>query len=93
MGFVLSYVLSGVGEILFGIATLRARVYPRTPAVLLIVGVMPIVVGSFLSLTLGRRGLGRSSSWIGRSPLQGEGRRSPAARASEVSIESGFRLS
>ena len=33
-----SYVLAALGWLLFGVATLRARVYPRWAAILLIVG-------------------------------------------------------
>ena len=41
LGFVLSFVVfSTLGWILFGIATLRAGVYPRAAAILLIVGVL-----------------------------------------------------
>lgn len=37
-GFVLSFTIFALGWLLFGVATLRARVYPRWAAVLLIVG-------------------------------------------------------
>lgn len=37
-GFILVFLLSALGWVLFGVATLRARVYPRWAAVLLIVG-------------------------------------------------------
>lgn len=37
-GFLLSFLLLGVGWILFGVATLRTRVFPRWAAILLIVG-------------------------------------------------------
>ncbi len=37
-GFILVFLLGALGWILFGVATLRARVYPRWAAVLLIVG-------------------------------------------------------
>jgi hypothetical protein len=41
LGFVLTFpVFSTVGWILFGIATLRGGVYPRVPAILLIIGVL-----------------------------------------------------
>jgi hypothetical protein len=41
LGFVLTFVVFGtLGWILFGIATLRARVYPRAAAILLIAGVL-----------------------------------------------------
>jgi hypothetical protein len=37
-GFVLSFLLFGVGWILFGVATLRTRLFPRWAVILLIVG-------------------------------------------------------
>lgn len=37
-GFILSFLLAIIGWLLFGVATLRAHVYPRWAAVLLIVG-------------------------------------------------------
>jgi hypothetical protein len=37
-GFLLSFLLLGVGWILFGVATLRTRVFPRWAVILLIVG-------------------------------------------------------
>ena len=37
-GFFLTLVTFGVGWLLFGIATLLARVYPRTPPILLLIG-------------------------------------------------------
>jgi hypothetical protein len=78
LGFVLSYTLAGVGGILFGVATLRARVYARTPTVLLIIGVVPIVVGSFLSLAPGRRGLGVAVVWLGLAS-SGGGAKKPSS--------------
>jgi len=38
LGFTLTFFLGAVGWVLFGVATLRANVYPRWAAVLLIVG-------------------------------------------------------
>ena len=38
LGFTLSYTLAGLGVILFGAATIRARVFPRVAAILLIIG-------------------------------------------------------
>ena len=37
-GFFLTLITFGVGWLLFGIATLLARVYPRTPTILLLIG-------------------------------------------------------
>lgn len=39
-GFMLSFSLASLGWLLFGVATLRARVYPRAAAILLIVGAL-----------------------------------------------------
>jgi hypothetical protein len=50
VGLTLSFPLFGIGLILFGVATFRARVYPRWAAVLLIIG---IPVTMFLDPTAG----------------------------------------
>jgi hypothetical protein len=47
-GVFLSFGLAGVGWLLFGIASLRARVYPRRAAILLMIG----AVASFVPLPL-----------------------------------------
>jgi len=39
-GFILAFVLTGLGWLLFGVATLRAHVYPRWAGVLMILGVL-----------------------------------------------------
>jgi hypothetical protein len=43
-GFVLSYLVMGVGWLLFGIATLRTEVFPRWAVILLIVGAIVTVL-------------------------------------------------
>jgi hypothetical protein len=43
-GFFRSFIVFGLGWLLFGVATLRAGIYPRAPAVLLIVGSVLIVI-------------------------------------------------
>jgi hypothetical protein len=50
LGLTMSFPLFGIGLILFGVATFRARVYPRWAAVLLIIG---IPVTMFLDPTAG----------------------------------------
>src|SRR5918993_3402816 len=50
LGLTLSFPLFGIGLILFGVATFRARVYPRWASVLLIIG---IPVTMFLDPTAG----------------------------------------
>ena len=51
-GFILSYLLAGLGGVLFGIATLRGRVYPRSAALLFTVGAALAVVGGLLGVPL-----------------------------------------
>ena len=46
--FLIGFVAIILGEILYGIATLRARVFPRWAAVLIIVGVPAIFLGGLL---------------------------------------------
>ena len=43
-GFVLSFLLFGVGWILFGVATLRTRLFPRWAVIVLIVGALISIV-------------------------------------------------
>jgi len=52
LGFTLSYTLAGLGAILFGVATIRARVFPGVAAILLINGVVPVAVWHFVPLPL-----------------------------------------
>ncbi len=67
--FILPFMLSAIGWVLFGVSMLRARIYPRLAAGLLIVGaVIPIVLtvpGSALIL-------GLSLTWLGYVLLTGE---------------------
>ena len=60
-GFILAFLLAGIGWILFGVATLRARVYPRPAAVLLIVG----AVVSFTPIPLSGIVLSVAVAWLG----------------------------
>lgn len=60
-GFILSFLLVVLGWLLFGAATLRARVYPRWPAVLLIVG----VVVSFFPIPLSGVVFSVAVAWMG----------------------------
>ncbi len=73
LGFVLSYTLAGAGVILFGVATIRARVYPRAAAVLLIVGVVPVAMWNFLPLPLPDVLLGAAVAWLGLALFRGGG--------------------
>lgn len=65
IGFTLSFVLGSLGWLLFGVATLKAGVYPRTAAVLLIVG----VVLNFLPIPLSAVVWEASIAWLGFSLL------------------------
>ena len=60
-GFILSFLLAGLGWLVFGVATLRARVYPRWAAILLIVG----AVLSFTPLPLSGMVLSVAVAWLG----------------------------
>lgn len=60
-GFILSFLLVIVGWLLFGAATLRAHVYPRWGAVLLIVG----AIVSFAPVPLAGTVLSVAVAWLG----------------------------
>src|SRR5215211_1585384 len=60
-GFFRSFIVFGLGWLLFGVATLRAGIYPRAPAVLLIVGSVLIVI----RLPLTRIVLDAAVAWMG----------------------------
>ncbi len=68
-GFILSFLSVIVGWILFGVATLRARVYPRPAAVLLIVG----AVVSFVPIPLSGVFLSVAVAWLGLVLFTGRG--------------------
>ena len=65
LGFTLSYKLAGLGVILFGVATIRARVFPRVAAILLMIGVVPVAVWNFVPLPLSDVLLGVAVAWLG----------------------------
>ena len=60
-GFILSFALTSVGWLLFGVATLRAGVYPRAAAILLIVGALI----SLVPLPLTEVILAVAIAWLG----------------------------
>ena len=82
LGFTLSYTLAGLGVILFGVATIRARVFPRVAAVLLIIGVVPVAVWNFVPLPLPDVLLGVAVAWLGLALFRvgGEGARQARLR-------------
>lgn len=65
VGFGLAFVVFPVGWLLFGIATLRARVYPRIAGILLIIG----TVVTFVPLPLSTIVLNVAVAWLGLSLL------------------------
>lgn len=60
-GFILAFLLVILGWLLFGVATLRARIYPRWAAILLIVG----VVLSFFPIPLSGVVFSVAVAWMG----------------------------
>ena len=78
-GYFLTLITFGVGWLLFGIATLLARVYPRIPAILLMIGaaitVLPLpFTGVVLAIAV---------AWLGFALFTGRG--ASAEQASRVS--------
>ena len=68
-GFAISFLLVVVGWVLFGVATLRARVYPRLAAALLIVG----AVASLVPIPLSGVVLSVAVAWLGLMLFTGRG--------------------
>ena len=68
-GFAVSFLSVILGWLLFGTATLRARVYPRPAAILLIVG----AVVSFAPVPLSGIVLSFAVAWLGFALFAGEG--------------------
>lgn len=78
-GFILVFLFGALGWILFGVATLRGRVYPRLAAVLLIVG----GVVAFLPVPLSGIVFSVTVAWLGFILFMGEG--VPAEKSQRVS--------
>ena len=68
-GFTLSFALTALGWLLFGVATLRAGVYPRAAAILLIVGALI----SLVPLPLTEVILAVAIAWLGLELFRGRG--------------------
>ena len=66
-GFSLSFSLFSLGWLLFGVATLRARIYPRIAALILIIG----AVVAFLPFPLTSLVLDVAVAWMGLTLLSG----------------------
>ena len=78
-GFAITFLLVVVGWVLFGVATLRARVYPRLAAALLIVG----AVTSLVPIPLSGVVLSVAVAWLGLMLFTGRGM--PSEQPSRVS--------
>lgn len=78
-GFILVFLFGALGWILFGVATLRGRVYPRWPAMLLIIG----GVIAFLPIPLSGIVFSVAVAWLGFILFMGEG--TPAEQPQRVS--------
>ncbi len=72
LGFALTYLLTSLGWLVFGVATLLARVYSRLAAVLVIIGALV----SFIPLSYTEVLLAAAIAWLGFDLLAGKG--SPA---------------
>ena len=83
VGFTLTFALSALGWLLFGLAALRARIYPRAAAIALMVG----AVISFLPIPASGIVLDVVVAWLGFTLLTGTG--VPNERPSRVSQVSG----
>src|SRR5215204_3543526 len=68
-GFFRSFIVFGLGWLLFGVATLRAGIYPRAPAVLLIGGAVLTVIRLPLTSVV----LGAAVAWMGYVLFTGRG--------------------
>jgi hypothetical protein len=68
-GFILVFLLSALGWVLFGAATLRARVYPRWAAMLLIVGGLV----AFVPVPLSGAVFSAAVAWLGFILFTGRG--------------------
>lgn len=72
-GVVLSYLLFALGWLLFGLASLRARVLPRGAGVMLIIGAILFPVLGALSLPLAGLVFGLAVAWMGLALWSGAG--------------------
>ena len=69
-GFALAYITFALGWLLFGVATLRARVYPRAAAVLLTIGAAITVLPFMPDVVV----LGAAVAWLGSILFSGRSR-------------------
>lgn len=80
VGFLLSFVLAALGWLLFGVATLRAGVYPRPAALLLIVGAVVSLAHIVAPLPLSGIVLSVAVAWLGFVLFSGTRANEPGAR-------------
>jgi len=66
VGFGLTFIVFPVGWLLFGVATLRARVYPRAAAILLVIG----TVSTFVPVPTATVVLDVAVAWLGLHHLR-----------------------
>lgn len=71
VGSVLSFITFALGWLVFGVATLRARVYPRAAAILLIIGAVLPFVGFILPASAFVFGI--AVAWLGFILFSGSG--------------------
>ena len=81
VGSILSIVLFALGWLLFGLASLRAGVLPRTAAILLIVGALLSFILTSLNLPLWSVVLGAAVIWMGYALWSGTGEPAMVAEA------------
>lgn len=75
VGFILNFAVYSLGWLLFGIATFRARVFPRAAAILLMVGVLLPLTGLPWIFIVWNSAV----IWLGLSILREKGRASSTA--------------
>jgi hypothetical protein len=80
-GFILTLVLFALGWLLFGLASLQARVLPGGAAVLLMVGAVLVFVLAVLELSLWTVVLGAALAWMGYAVWTGAGEPASTAEA------------
>jgi hypothetical protein len=64
-GLILSFVIEALGEVLFGAATFKARVFPRGAAILLIIGALLSCASIFIPLPLADAVFSMAIIWLG----------------------------
>lgn len=76
-GFILSFLLLALGWLLFGLASLRARVLPRGSSILMMVGAVLFFAMLFLELPGSTVVFGVALAWMGYALWAGAGETAP----------------